>query len=312
MAHRMAFVVQRPIPMTRRPDSFAWLRRRAALVVSAGLCVLGCSAANHVADDHFAEPTGDAEISESQDGHADMPQDRPIDAASESPAVSCAAGTPMCAQGCQAQCGCFFCTEGEIGNVNGISVLCSGGCWVPIVDGGPDPCLDGVPITDPSARIGGAPPSAAGCYEFTPQCGWEKLQCNCELDVHNPVEVPGTVQFAFNVVPATVIPSLAGVPDVEISFDDPSEAWAATWSAQPGRGTTFAVAKAAGVTTVRLGATSIQLAAVSLPALQSTVATGALHGTPQDTALDMKASVSATADSSPAVATGVCFEIRPL
>src|SRR5579862_2544875 len=190
--------------MTRRPASFAWLGWWAALVVSAGLCVLGCGAANHVADDHFAEPAGDSEIFEIQDGHADSSQHRPIDAASESPVVSCISGPPMCAQGCQAPCGCFFCTEGEIANVNGISVLCSGGCWVPIVDGR-DPCLDGVPITDPSARIGGAPPSAAGCYEFTPQCGWQKLQCNCELDVPNPVAVPGTVQFSFNVVPATVI-----------------------------------------------------------------------------------------------------------
>src|SRR5579862_205793 len=211
----MAFVVQHAIPMTGQPDAGTWTRRSAALVMSGALCLFGCGAANGVAGDHFAEDA--SETSEIQDSHADMSQDTPADGAPESPAVSCAvASSPMCAQGCEAPCGCFFCTEGEIGTVNGISAVCSGGCWVPIVDGGTNPCLDGVPITDPSDRIGGPPPSAAGCYEFTPQCGWEKLQCNCELEVHNPVAVPGTVQFAFNVVPATLIPSLAGFPEVEI------------------------------------------------------------------------------------------------
>jgi hypothetical protein len=138
------------------------------------------------------------------------------------------------------------------------------------------------------------------------------LQCACELDVNNPAAAPGTVQFAFTIVPATVIPALTGLPDVEISFDDPNRAWATTWSAQAGSGTTFVVTEAAGLTTVRLGAASIELATVSVSASQSTVATAVMHGTPLGSGLNMEASVSDPVSRAPAVVSGLCIEIRPL
>jgi hypothetical protein len=298
--------------MTRRSGPSAWARRSAvAHVMSGALCVLGCGAgtglSNHDADDHFAERAGDVETSEIHDGHADMSQDSLTDAASESPALSCAnvgcSAPPLCAEGCQAPCGCCFCSEGEIDNVNGVSLRCAGGCFAPVAD--PNACVKGPPITSP-------PPAVVGCYVGTAQCGWQKEECLCELEVTNPAGAPATVQFAFTVVPATVIPSLTGLPDVEISFDDPAGTWAATWSAQAGSGTTFAVTKNAGVTTVRLGTASVELATVPLSASQSTVAKSIVTGTPTGTGVNMAAAVTDAAGRSLAFVAGLCVEIpRP-
>jgi hypothetical protein len=132
------------------------------------------------------------------------------------------------------------------------------------------------------------------------------------LDAANPGAAPATIQFTFEMAPATVTPTLTGSLDVEISFDDPDGGWAATWSAQAGSGTSFTVMRLAGATKVRLGTTSLQLAAVPLLPSQSTVATGAMAGTPMGTGLNMQATISDAAGHLLAVIGGICTELpRP-
>jgi hypothetical protein len=167
---------------------------------------------------------------------------------------------------------------------------------------GAEACVKGPPITGP-------PPQVIGCYVGTPECGWQKEQCLCELDVKNPAAAPATAQFTFTVVPAAVMPAFTGSPDIEISFDDPDGAWAATWSAQAASATTFAVTNAAGVTTVRLGAATVQLASVPLSASRSTVATGDMHGTPSGSGLNMAVAVEDAAGHPLASNTGICWEV---
>ena len=42
--------------------------------------------------------------------------------------VGCAA-PPLCSEGCQAECGCCPCGEGQINTVDGVDYVCTNGCW---------------------------------------------------------------------------------------------------------------------------------------------------------------------------------------
>ena len=281
--------------------------------MSCALGTLDCSAApaqpNDGAADQSAPRAGDVETSsEIHDDSAQLSQDSLADRAPDAPAalgcadVGCSA-PPLCALGCQATCGCCPCAEGDSSNLNGAAVRCTGGCYVPEADGGAA-CVNSAPISGP-------PPQVIGCYVGTVECGWQKMPCNCELDVKNPGASAARVQFALTVAPTSVIPALTGSPDVEIAFADPDGSWAATWSTQAGNGTTFAVTTAAGTTTVRLGAASLVLAAVSLSPSQSTVATANINGAPQDTTVELEAVVTDSAGHPLAFDTGTCAEICP-
>jgi hypothetical protein len=63
---------------------------------------------------------------------------------------------------------------------------------------------------------------------------------------------------------------------------------------------------------VRLGAASLVLAAISLSASQSTVATATITGAPQDTTVELEAIVTDSTGHPLAFDTGTCAEILPL
>jgi hypothetical protein len=186
--------------------------------------------------------------------------------------------------------------------VDGLAVRCTGGCYAPAGDAGA--CVNTAPVRGP-------PPQVVGCYVGTQACGWQKVACNCEVEAQNPSAAAAKVQFAFNVMPATVPPMLTGSPDVEIAFADPDGSSSAVWSAQSGSGTRFAVTRAAGKTTVRLGASSVLLAPVPLAASQSIAAEAILDGAPSGTSLEMLSAVTDATGHSLAVDTGTCVRIPP-
>jgi hypothetical protein len=100
----------------------------------------------------------------------------------------------------------------------------------------------------------------------------------CEYPLTNATTSNGNVQLTLSVTPNTgTSPSLATLPDVEVTFDDADSSWFNVWNSQPGKGSTFAVTHAASSTTVRLGAFSVAMNAVPLAAGQTRNATGNIN-----------------------------------
>jgi hypothetical protein len=155
----------------------------------------------------------------------------------------------------------------------------------------------------------GPPPQVKGCYVGT-TC-WQKVPCNCELDIVNPAASVASVRVALTVKPATATPSLAGCPEVSVAFDDPDGGWYAVWAAQAGAATTFAVSRTAPTTTVTLAAASVALAAVPLPASASSTAWAVVVGAPPSTTLDLEAVVIDGAANPIATSRGSCVEVLP-
>jgi hypothetical protein len=99
----------------------------------------------------------------------------------------------------------------------------------------------------------------------------------CVFPLTNSTSSDGNAQLTLSVTPTTgTVPSLSTLPDVHVAFDDADSSWFNVWSAETGNGTTFAVThdSGTGTTTVRLGAFSVALDAVSLPAGTTRNATG--------------------------------------
>jgi hypothetical protein len=151
-------------------------------VMSAALTALGCSAGPGTAGDTAVGPQSDGRLSEIRDARAELSQDGRSDAVAESPAmlscdnVGCSL-PPLCDQGCQAPCGCCSCADGEATAINGVAVRCTGGCYVPLVDGGAEASdrRDGDNAVDGPAcgeRTCGA--SQICVYEY---CGGGPAQC---------------------------------------------------------------------------------------------------------------------------------------
>jgi hypothetical protein len=299
-----------------RPSLQIWLSV-GALAMGCALGASGCGAASALPKDGAA----DLGTSEIHDGGADLSQDASVDAAFDSSAaLSCAvfgcAAPPRCGEGCQAPCGCCPCAEGTLlSDVSG-TLRCQGGCYVDEADGGLNGCVNSAPIS-------AGPPQVIGCYFGTAMCGWQKVECDGELDVHNPSAAVAKVQFALTLVSSTASPALAGAPDVEIAFEDPDGTWAATWSAHAASGTAFVVARgygspnvggaspAIGMTTVRLGDARVVLAPVSLAAQQSTVVQAAMNGAPLSAQLNMEAVVTDAAGHQLEYDTGTCHDEPP-
>ncbi len=42
------------------------------------------------------------------------------------------AAPPFCSLGCNAECGCGACVEGEVADMGGVKSQCVGGCWAPV------------------------------------------------------------------------------------------------------------------------------------------------------------------------------------
>jgi hypothetical protein len=97
----------------------------------------------------------------------------------------------------------------------------------------------------------------------------------CVYPLTNGTSSNGTAQITLSVTPNTgTTPSLTGLPDIEVAFDDSDSSWFNVWNAQTGNGTTFRVTHGGTTTTVRLGAFSVALNSVPMAAGQTRTATG--------------------------------------
>jgi hypothetical protein len=169
-------------------------------------------------------------------------------------------------------CGASACGGASVTN-GGTTTNGGGGAAAAVAGGaGQDGGIAGTPVTAGGAPpSGGActppsldgPPNQIGCYVDTAS-GWLEVPCNCELPVANATPQAVSVSLQLTVTPSTLVPSLTGVVDVEISVADADSSWYRVWAAQPGSGTEFAVSNDGATTKVRLGTDSLSLSAVPL------------------------------------------------
>jgi hypothetical protein len=168
-------------------------------------------------------------------------------------------------------------------------------------------CRPPAPVAPSSPNT---PPSEIGCYVYT-DGAWQPIPCDCDLWLRNTVSVPVAVAFSLTFSPANMVPSLTGSPDVEVTFEDADESWYKAWARQPQLLTrpSFGVTTADGMTTVRLGASSVTLDPVSLPGCVSRVPKGSISA-PYGTflSLDMQASLTDASGNLVANDTGECTQ----
>lgn len=103
----------------------------------------------------------------------------------------------------------------------------------------------------------------------------------CQYPLTNATVSDASLTLSISVSP--VIPSLAGMPGIWITFNDGSLNWHDAWSGQPGVEVTT---DSDGNTVVRLGAANVGLTNVTLPAGQSRTASIAMD-LPADAAADV-------------------------
>ena len=117
----------------------------------------------------------------------------------------------------------------------------------------------------------------------------------CVFPLTNATTSDGNVQITLTVTPTSnTPPSLAGFPDVEMTFDDADSSWFNVWNAQSGNGAAFAVSHngATNSTTVRLGTFSVALNQVPLKASQTRNATGNINPTSGTLTLQLGAALT--------------------
>lgn len=141
----------------------------------------------------------------------------------------------------------------------------------------------------------------------------------CDFPLTNATTAGGNLQLTLTVAPSTgTPPSLTGLPDIEMAFDDADQSWFNTWKNQSGNGTKFAVSHSTttGKTTVRLGTFSVALDAVTLGAGQTRDATGTtnLPSNAPSITLQMAASLTETGPSGPVTIQngGSCIGTAPV
>ena len=153
-------------------------------------------------------------------------------------------------------------------------------------------------------------PTGVGCY-VGKNGSWLRVPCNCELPLDNTTHSALQVRLTLSVSSANVTPVLDGSPDIEATFDDPDESWYNAWTAQAAGGSLFNVTKDGGATTVRLGASSVELAPVSLPACESRMGLAKVAGT-FSAQLSLKADLSDVSGAVLATTDGSCANPLPL
>lgn len=163
------------------------------------------------------------------------------------------------------------------------------------------------PASAPPVSVTDLPPGV-GCYVGSGGV-WVETPCSCQLWLRNPL--PSAAKAAVSLVfePADIVPSLTGSPDVTVAFEDADATRYATWAAQTGNGSTFSVAHAGSTTTVRLGAGSLTLSAVSLPACAKEMPTASVTGPwGSRLTLEMGAVLTDGTGTTVATSTGECFQ----
>ena len=151
-------------------------------------------------------------------------------------------------------------------------------------------------------------PDQPGCYTNIMNGGWVAVPCECELWMANTTHAEITAAVRLTVTPPDEVPTLTGMLDVEVDFDDPDAGAYATWTSQAGSGVAFTVTNAGGTTTVRMGQSSVVLAPVPVVACSTRKAMARVSGS-----FSMKLSLHAALDegSFSATADGVCSAIPP-
>jgi hypothetical protein len=189
---------------------------------------------------------------------------------------------------------------GKSGGTGGSAAATTGGAGGESPDGG---AMCNTP-PPPSPTV----PDLPGCYTNVMNGGWVAIPCDCELWLANTTYAPITAAIQLTVTPPDEVPTLTGMLDVEVAFDDPDGSAYATWSNQAGNGVAFTVTNAGGTTTVRMGESSVVLAPVPVVACTTSKARASVSGSFSaklhlHAALD-EGSFSATAD-------GTCSAIPP-
>jgi hypothetical protein len=116
------------------------------------------------------------------------------------------------------------------------------------------------------------------------------------LENTNATVATATVSLALSKTDSP--PPLTGMFYVDIAFEDPNESWYATWVAEPGAGSDYAVTATGGTTTVRMGANSVSLAPVPLAPCETRKAAASVRLTNvfpspnYDATLDMSGSLA--------------------
>jgi hypothetical protein len=99
---------------------------------------------------------------------------------------------------------------------------------------------------------------------------------SCAYPLTNATTSNGSLILTLSVPTTETEPSLTGLPDIEVVFDDADSSWFRDWMSQAIDEGTFTVTHddGAGTTTVRLGAYSVVLDSVELDAGESRTAAG--------------------------------------
>jgi hypothetical protein len=136
------------------------------------------------------------------------------------------------------------------------------------------------------------------------------LPCNCDLWLRNTAGGPVSVKLALAFSPADMLPSLTGSPDVEVKFEDADASWYGVWAQQAARDASFNVTNDSGYTTVRLGASSVDLDPVAMAGCESRSPTGSISA-PYGTFLnlDMQATLTDAEGRLVANDTGQCSQL---
>lgn len=119
-----------------------------------------------------------------------------------------------------------------------------------------------------------------------------------------------SVKLALAFSPADMVPSLTGSPDVEVKFEDADASWYGVWAPQAARDASFNVTNDTGYTTVRLGASSVNLDSVAMAGCESRSPTGSISA-PYGTFLnlDMQATLTDSAGRLVANDSGQCSQL---
>lgn len=162
------------------------------------------------------------------------------------------------------------------------------------------------PPPTPPVVVGG-PPASFACASAKADGTWVEVPCACELWLRSPLASPVQSTISLEYLPTANPPSLSGSPDVELKFPDPDASWYGVWLNQTDYGTKFTLGHENGVTTMRLGASKISLAPVTLPACVQLTANSSVNG-PWGTRLQLAMNAAMTDRNGDIVttSTGAC------
>jgi hypothetical protein len=156
----------------------------------------------------------------------------------------------------------------------------SGGAGPGGTSGGAGELSTACPLPSPPTPpvVVGGPPASFACASAKTDGTWVEVPCACELWLRNPLASPMQTTISLEYQPTMDPPALSAGPDVELRFPDPDASWYGVWINQTDSGATFTLSHENGVTSMRLGASKVSLASVTLPACARLTASSSVNG----------------------------------